>query len=140
MANVTHDLRSPLNTISGYSDLLKKTNLDDKQAHYLDHLKKCSSYSLRLVNDLLDWSKLEVGKMTIEELPFVPKDLMEESLPRALPAEDPKQLFVSRKLSKNLEQQVVGDPFRIQQILTNLISNAYKFTEKGTIEISGELS
>ncbi|HLU81722.1 MAG TPA: ATP-binding protein [Flavobacteriaceae bacterium] len=140
MATVTHDLRSPLNTISGYSDLLKKTNLDDKQAHYLDHLKKSSSYSLRLVNDLLDLSKLEVGKMTIEELPFVPKDLIEESLPRALPAEDPKQLFVSRKLSKNLEQQVVGDPFRIQQILTNLISNAYKFTEKGTIEISGELS
>jgi signal transduction histidine kinase/DNA-binding response OmpR family regulator len=140
MATVTHDLRSPLNTISGYSDLLKKTRLDDKQEHYLEHLKKSSSYSLRLVNDLLDLSKLEVGKMTVEELPFKPGDLIGESLARAIPAEDPKQLRIAKKLSENLNQQVIGDPFRVQQILTNLISNAYKFTEAGTIEVTGDLS
>lgn len=140
MATVTHDLRSPLNTISGYSDLLKKTPLNEKQEHYLDHLKKSSSYSLRLINDLLDLSKLEVGKMTVEELPFNPGDLITESLARAIPAEDPKHLQIVKNLSRNLDRQVVGDPFRIQQILTNLISNAYKFTESGMIEVSGELT
>lgn len=139
MATVTHDLRSPLNTIAGYSDLLTKTPLNDKQAHYLGHLKKSSTYILRLVNDLLDLSKLEVGKMTVEKLPFNPKTLIEETLERSIPAEDPKNIAIITTFSENLDRQIISDPFRIQQILNNLISNAYKFTEKGKIEVQAGL-
>ncbi|HET8838783.1 MAG TPA: ATP-binding protein [Flavobacteriaceae bacterium] len=139
MAAVSHDLRSPLNTITGYSDLLKNTPLNDQQEHYLDHLKKSSGYILRLVNDLLDLSKLEVGKMMVEKLPFNPKNLIQETLEQNIPANDPKNLQIITEFSKNLDRQIVSDPFRMQQILVNLISNAYKFTEKGKIEVSAWL-
>lgn len=140
MATVTHDLRSPLNNISGYSDLLQKTKLNEKQAHYLGHLQKSSDYILRLVNDLLDLSKLEVGKMTVEELPFNPKNLIQEAWERSIPVENPKQLKLKTVFSPDMDRQVVSDPFRIQQILSNLITNAYKFTEQGKIEIQAELT
>lgn len=140
MATVTHDLRSPLNSISGYSDLLKKTPLNEKQAHYLGHLKKSSNYILRLVNDLLDLSKLEVGKMTVEHLPFNPKTLIEETLERSIPVQDEKNIEIVTDFSENLDQQISSDPFRIQQILTNLISNAYKFTDQGKIVVKAVLT
>lgn len=139
MATVTHDLRSPLNSIVGYSDLLRKTPLNEKQDHYLNHLKKSSNYILRLVNDLLDLSKLEVGKMTVEELPFNPKTLIEETLERGIPVEDPKNIKIVTHFSRNLDRQICSDPFRIQQILNNLISNAYKFTEQGEISVTASL-
>lgn len=140
MATVTHDLRSPLNAIIGYSDLLKNTPLNDKQGHYLGHLEKSSTYILRLVNDLLDLSKLEVGKMAIEKLPFNPKTLIGETVERNIPENDPKNLNLVFNFSENLDQQVVSDPFRIQQILTNLVSNAYKFTETGKIEVVAKIN
>src|SRR5699024_10977455 len=73
MATVTHDLRSPLNSILGYSDLMNKTELTLKQKTYLTQLRKSSDYTMRLVNDLLDFSRLEAGKILIEGLPFVPQ-------------------------------------------------------------------
>lgn len=139
MATVTHDLRSPLNSIAGYSDLLKKTTLNDKQAYYLGHLKKSSNYILRLVNDLLDLSKLEVGKMTVEKLPFNPKNLIQETLERSIPVEDSKKLEIVTDFADNLDRAISSDPFRIQQILNNLISNAYKFTAQGKIEVKAFL-
>lgn len=139
MATVSHDLRSPLNTIAGYSDLLKNTPLNDQQEHYLDHVKKSSGYILRLVNDLLDLSKLEVGKMAVEKLPFNPKNLIKETVERNIPENDPKKLHIIVDFSENMDRKIISDPFRVQQILVNLISNAYKFTEKGKIEIRAEL-
>lgn len=139
MATVTHDLRSPLNSIMGYSDLLAKTSLNEKQNHYLGHLKKSSDYILRLVNDLLDLSKLEVGKMTIEVLPFLPESLIMEALGRSIPAENTKKIKIITTFDDSLNRQVASDPFRIQQILNNLISNAYKFTEEGSIEVQARI-
>ena len=139
MAAVTHDLRSPLTTITGYSDLLKKTILSEKQQHYLEKLQKSSEYILHLVNDLLDFSKLESGKMSIEKLPFTPANLIKDSVDGIIPSEDPKNLEIDLQLDDALQQPYLCDPFRIQQILMNLIGNAYKFTEKGKITIKGEL-
>src|SRR5699024_7574637 len=70
MATVTHDLRSPLNSILGYSDLMNKTKLSSKQKNYIGKLKKSSNYTIRLVNDLLDFSRLEAGKIKLEKRPF----------------------------------------------------------------------
>ncbi|MCF4100427.1 ATP-binding protein [Gillisia sp. M10.2A] len=133
MATITHDLRSPLNTVMGYTDLIEKSGLNNKQEHYLGYIKKSSEYILHLVNDLLDLSKLEAGKMLIEYLPFNPKNLVEETLTNIIPINDKKNLKVVVDASEEADCKVISDPFRIKQILSNLISNAYKFTESGGI-------
>jgi len=136
---VTHDLRSPLNTVIGYSDLLDKTGLSNKQKHYLGHLKKSSDYILHLVNDLLDLSKLEAGRMVIEELPFSPKKLIENTVYSVIPINDKKNLDVFLHTDDQLKKQFLSDPFRIKQILINLLNNAYKFTDQGTITVNSSI-
>ncbi|WP_299897738.1 ATP-binding protein [uncultured Aquimarina sp.] len=137
---VTHDLRSPLNTVIGYSDLLEKTGLNNKQKHYLGHLKKSSDYILHLVNDLLDLSKLEAGRMVIEELPFSPKKLIINTITSVIPVNDAKNLDIFINTKNELKKQYLGDPFRIKQVLTNLLNNAYKFTDVGSITIDAEIT
>ncbi|HSP82530.1 MAG TPA: ATP-binding protein, partial [Gillisia sp.] len=133
IATITHDLRTPLNTVMGYTELMGKSGLTQKQDHYLSHLKKSSEYILHLVNDLLDLSKLEAGKMLIENLPFNPKNLLEDTFYNTIPEQDKKHLKFSVIASPETDCKVLSDPFRIKQILSNLITNAYKFTEKGEI-------
>lgn len=133
IATITHDLRSPLNTVIGYSELMEKAGLTKKQEHYLSHLKKSSEYILHLVNDLLDLSKLEAGKMLVENLPFNPKNLLEDTFYNTIPDNDRKSLKLTLKISPEANCNVLSDPFRIKQILSNLITNAYKFTDKGEI-------
>ncbi len=133
---VTHDLRSPLNTVIGYSSLLEKTVLNHKQKHYLNHLKKSSDYILHLVNDLLDLSKLDAGKMTIEALPFSPNKLIKNTISSVIPVDDPKKLSIHLDIDIVSDERYISDPFRLKQVLTNLIHNAYKFTEKGSITVN----
>ncbi len=139
MAAITHDLRSPLTTVMGYTDLIQKTGLNDKQSHYIQQVKKSSEFILRLVNDLLDLSKLEAGKMLIEDLPFNPKKLIEDTVNNIIPAEKKKAVEIKIEVTSETNVQVKSDPFRIKQILANLLSNAWKFTEKGSIVISAAL-
>ena len=135
MATVTHDLRSPLNTIIGYTDLLDKTTLSSSQKLYLNHLKKSSDYILHLVNDLLDLSKLEAGKMSVEKLVFNPKNLLEDCVENTVPAQKNRDVDIMVNISEELNRPIESDPFRIKQIVTNLVTNAFKFTEQGKIEI-----
>lgn len=139
MAAITHDLRSPLTTVMGYADLIQKTDLNEKQKHYLTQIKKSSEFILRLVNDLLDLSKLEAGKMLIEKLSFNPKKLINDTVNNIIPAEKKKDVEIIIEVSPETNVQIQSDPFRIKQILANLISNAWKFTEEGNIKISAEL-
>lgn len=136
IATITHDLRSPLNTVMGYTELMGKSGLTKKQEHYLGHLKKSTEYILHLVNDLLDLSKLEAGKMLVENLPFNPKNLLEDTFYNTIPENDNKNLKLSVESSPEADCQVLSDPFRIKQILSNLIANAYKFTDAGEIKAS----
>ncbi len=133
MATITHDLRSPLNTVLGYTELMGNTQLNNKQEHYLGHLKKSSEFILHLVNDLLDLSKLDAGKMLIEKLPFNPKNLLEETFYNIIPDNDPKKLKLEIYSEENTDCNVLSDPFRIKQILSNLINNSYKFTDSGKL-------
>lgn len=139
MATVTHDLRSPLNTVIGYTDLLERTELSRSQSHYLNHLKKSSDYILHLVDDLLDLSKLEAGKMTIENLSFNPRNLIEDTVENAVPVQKCEEVDVKVEVSEDLNRMVKSDPFRIKQVITNLVTNACKFTEEGSIEIKAFL-
>lgn len=136
---VSHDLRSPLSTISGYSELLHKTAQNAKESNYLSHIKSASSYMSQLVDDLLEFSKLEDGHITIERIPFNLKTILDETSTniKAIYADKPIALVVNH--DPNLDRTIVSDPFRIKQVLYNLIGNAYKFTEKGVISISTKL-
>ncbi|SKB47466.1 hypothetical protein SAMN05660776_1258 [Salegentibacter holothuriorum] len=136
MAAITHDLRSPLNTLIGYTDLIENSSLNTKQLHYMDQVKKSSNFILHLVNDLLDLSKLEAGKMTIEKLPFNPAKLIEDTVYNALPAKRNENVAIVFEASKDADTQVLSDPFRIKQIITNLITNACKFTKEGEIKVN----
>ena len=139
MATVTHDLRSPLNTVEGYTDLLQNTALSTTQQEYLRQLKNSSAYILRLVNDLLDMAKLEAGKMTIELLPFNPKNLIEDTVQNTIPARLSNSVEVKVEVDPALNRNVKSDPFRIRQIITNLVTNAIKFTQKGEVQIKASL-
>ena len=139
MAAITHDLRSPLNTVIGYSELMNKTQLGNKQRHYLSQINKSSDFILHLVNDLLDLSKLEAGKMLVENLPFNPKKLISDTVQNNIPANLNKDLEVIIDISEEADGQYSSDPFRIKQIIANLVTNACKFTEKGNIIVSAEI-
>lgn len=136
ISTVSHDLRTPLNTISGYSDLLESTDLSKKQTGYIKSLKSASEYVGNLVNDLLDFSKLEAGKLNIEKVPFIAANLIQETAENLQALHANKKLKLILDIAPELEQTVLGDPFRIRQVLTNLIGNAFKFTEDGHIKIT----
>ncbi|WP_198439721.1 hybrid sensor histidine kinase/response regulator [Pareuzebyella sediminis] len=135
ISTVSHDLRTPLNTISGYSELLESTELSKKQSGYIKNVKSASEYVGNLVNDLLDFSKLEAGKLKTERIPFIPANLIQETAENLQALNAHKNLKLLLDVDPEFEQTVLGDPFRIRQILTNLIGNAFKFTEEGTIKV-----
>lgn len=138
ISTVSHDLRTPLNTIGGYADLLENTELNDKQLGYVKHVKSASSYVGNLVNDLLDFSKLDAGKLNIEQVPFVAAHLVQETAENIEALYRDKKLKLYLEIDPVLDQPVLGDPFRIRQVLSNLIGNAFKFTEEGYVKIKAE--
>ncbi|MEK6153229.1 ATP-binding protein [Flavobacteriaceae bacterium 3-367] len=139
ISTVSHDLRTPLNTISGYSELMENTGLTGKQVGYLRNVKSASSYVNSLVNDLLDFSKLEADKITIERIPFVLAYVIRETSENLKELYHKKNVTLELDIDQRLEETVLSDPFRIRQILTNLIDNAYKFTQEGFIKISARI-
>ena len=139
MATITHDMRSPLNTVLGFTDLLQKTAVNDTQERYLQTIGKSGEYMLQLVNDLLDFSKLEAGKIKIEKIPFNPKNLIEDVITVAVPAKGKPDVTLNVVIPQTLDNLYLSDPFRIKQILSNLITNAYKFTDAGSITITAAL-
>ncbi|RXG22052.1 hybrid sensor histidine kinase/response regulator [Leeuwenhoekiella aequorea] len=139
MATITHDMRSPLNTVLGFTDLLQKTAVNDTQNRYLQTIGKSGEYMLQLVNDLLDFSKLEAGKIKIEKIPFNPKNLIEDVITVAVPAKGKPDVTLNVAIPQTLDNLYLSDPFRIKQILSNLITNAYKFTDAGSITVTAAL-
>ena len=139
ISTVSHDLRTPLNTITGYSELMENTGLSDKQVSYIKNVKSASKYVDSLVNDLLDFSKLEAGKINIEQTPFIFSDLIRETAENLKEIHLKKPLELIVKIDTLLDNPVLGDPFRIRQILTNLIGNAYKFTNEGFIKVEAKV-
>ena len=138
ISTVSHDLRTPLNTITGYTELMEGTPLSGKQQQYLKNVRSASEYVGNLVNDLLDFSKLEAGKLNIEKVPFVPEHLIRETAENLQAIHSHKCIELHLEIDSRLQCTVLGDPFRIRQILTNLIGNAFKFTEQGSIRISAK--
>ncbi len=136
LANMSHEIRTPMNAVIGYTELLEGLVKDNKQQSYLDAIKKGSRALLTIINDILDLSKIESGKLTIEYAPVDPHRLLQ----------DVAQIFSARVSQKNLELRIDLDPklphalildeVRLRQIIFNLVGNAIKFTHQGYIELS----
>ena len=139
ISTVSHDLRTPLNTITGYSELMENTGLSGKQVSYLKNVKSASKYVDSLVNDLLDFSKLEAGKIKIDQTAFILSDLIRETAENLKEIHLKKPIELQVIIDRQLDKPVLGDPFRIRQILTNLIGNAYKFTNEGFIKVEAKV-
>lgn len=135
MATVSHDLKTPLSTIIGYTELLDQSDLNSKQHHFTKNIKNASEYVAKLVSDLLDFTQLEAGKIVLEKSPFSLNNLLFEVTKNIQTIYEHKPIVLSIHLEEQLHNPIIGDAFRLRQILSNIIGNAYKFTSKGHIKI-----
>lgn len=139
LANMSHELRTPLNGVIGFTRQMLKTHLTDNQTDYLQTIENSANNLLKIINDILDFSKLEAGKLALENIPFDFQTSLDEVVSLQATSAHEKGLELTLRIDPNIPAGLVGDPMRIQQVLTNLVGNSIKFTERGNIDISVEL-
>ena len=140
ISTVSHDLKTPLSTIVGYAELLGNSELNKKQSYFTQNIKGSSEYISKLVQDLLDFTQIEAGKIAIENISFSLNEILNDVAKSIQSIYSHKNIELVINLDKKLENKIIGDPFRLRQILSNIIGNAYKFTETGIIKIDAEVS
>ena len=133
LANMSHEIRTPLNGILGFTNLLQKSELTPRQQDYLGTIEKSADSLLGIINEVLDFSKIEAGKLVLESIPFNLRDLLQDTLTILAPAAHAKDLELLSLVYRDTPLSLIGDPLRLKQVLTNLVSNAIKFTSKGSI-------
>jgi len=139
MANMSHEIRTPMTSIIGFTNLLERTNLDEKQRDYVRTVKGSSVNLLTIVNDILDFSKIEAGMVRFEETSFSIHGLFHSVNTMFLPKAKEKNNRLIFHPIENIPETLIGDPARLTQILVNLIGNSLKFTSEGEIEVSAKL-
>ncbi|MFM7054308.1 MAG: PAS domain S-box protein, partial [Bacteroidota bacterium] len=135
LANMSHEIRTPLNAIIGFNDLLGKTNLDREQQGHVDIISSALRNLNVIINDILDLSKLESGKLELEKRAFKIEGLVKQVIQMHLARAKAKNLKLILGFDTDIPQMVIGDETRLSQILINLLSNAIKFTQEGGIEV-----
>jgi PAS domain S-box-containing protein len=135
LAKVSHELRTPMNGIIGMSSFLYDTNLTDKQRYYIDIVRKSADSLLLIINDVLDISKIEAGKFKIHNETFNPVMLIDDALKISV-SNKSESIELVKNINSDSNTCVVGDPLRLQQVLLNFISNAFKFTQEGSVTVS----
>jgi signal transduction histidine kinase/DNA-binding response OmpR family regulator len=135
ISTVSHDLKTPLSTIVGYTELLGNSELTKKQLYFANNIKGSSEYITKLIQDLLDFTQIEAGKITIEKLPFSLYDVIQEVAKSIQSVYEQKGFHLSIDIEEIFQNKIIGDPFRLRQIVTNIIGNAFKFTSEGFIRI-----
>lgn len=139
LANVSHELRIPLQSVLGYANLLADTPLDQEQSEYISTLLNASEGLSAILNDLLDISSMEAGKLVLEDIPFDLRETLNDLVHMLGARAREKGLALELRIDENLPWALKGDPVRIRQILLNLTSNAIKFTDSGHVLISIEV-
>ena len=136
LANMSHEIRTPMNGIFGFLELLQSTNLSLEQKEFIREAKSASEILLHLINDILDFSKIEARKLTMEKIGFNLRTTIEDAVSFLVPKAVGKGLELHTRIKAGVPEEVIGDPSRLRQILSNLISNAVKFTESGEISVT----
>lgn len=136
LANMNHEIRTPLNGMVGMLDLLEETPLDDDQKEMLEAIRVSGDTLLTLINDILDLSKIEAGKIDIESIPFSPSDCINSCVFLLRSKAVQRSLSIEADIDKSVPSIAIGDAARLRQIILNLVNNALKFTIEGEIRIS----
>lgn len=135
LANMSHEIRTPMNAILGMIELLDDRNLGSVQSNYLNTLKNSGDLLMRIVNDILDLSKMEEGKLKLDSKPFNLREVVKQCLTVYTHASEHKNIFLGAYIDQRIPDVVNGDSTRLQQALMNLIGNAFKFTHEGSINL-----
>jgi signal transduction histidine kinase len=136
LANVSHEVRTPLTMVLGATEILLETDLDPAQGQLTDMVDRNSQRLLRLVNDILDFSRLEAGKVSLHPAPFRLADILDELLEWAEPRAAAEGVQLRTNLDAALPTSVHGDALRVSQVLSNLVDNALTFTEAGSVDVT----
>ena len=135
LANMSHEMRTPMNAVLGFTELLMAEEDNPEKRKYLSTIYKSGEHLLNLINDVLDLSKIESGKLETFKVPYSPRELLKNLVETYIPLASSKELHLAYNIDEAIPEYLLGDELRIRQILTNLISNAIKFTETGYVTI-----
>jgi signal transduction histidine kinase/DNA-binding response OmpR family regulator len=136
LSTMSHEIRTPMNAVLGMADVLAETELNGEQCRYLDTIINNGTALLELINSILDLAKVESGRVSLEQVPFSPREVVERVLETLALRAHEKRLELVAQIDTQVPELVLGDPFRLRQILTNLVANAVKFTESGQVLVT----
>ncbi|MDF2444905.1 MAG: sensor/response regulator hybrid [Moraxellaceae bacterium] len=139
LANISHEIRTPLNGIMGFAKLLQKTQMSPRQLDYVKTIQKSADSLLAIINDVLDLSKIEAGKLVLDHIPLDIEEVIFEVLGMLAPLAEEKDLEQVAFVYDDVPRHLMGDPLRLKQIITNLVNNAIKFTPQGEVTVRCEL-